>query len=223
MTRELVAVGFGRGLTLRDIKGTGHVWTRRGTLVASPYRRDSRRDDDGIVVEPLSNCGGCLRSVTTSKAGRLCRAAMTRYVRRMRFEKVWVDQCRATRAIKRRFGAKSALDYLIGEKLISFADAARAHPVFARELPKFLAAIWQTFNEYEIAGYVATRKPASRNRLRQLLFLRQSGRCGGTTTGCGRVIRSNTRAFHRRLSRRRTGSPSACPACSSLPQSFPPA
>jgi hypothetical protein len=90
----------------------------------------------------------------------------------MRFEKVWVEQCRATKAIKRRFGAKNALDYLIGEKLISFADAARDHPAFARELPKFLAAIWLTFNEYEIAGYVASRKPASRTRLRQLLFLR---------------------------------------------------
>jgi ERCC4-type nuclease len=27
---------------------------------------------------------------------------MTRYIRRMRFEQVWVDQCRATKAIKRR-------------------------------------------------------------------------------------------------------------------------
>jgi hypothetical protein len=98
--------------------------------------------------------------------------AVTRYIPRMRFEKVWLEQCRATKAIKRRFGAKSALDYLIGEKLISFADAARDHPAFARELPKFLAAIWYMFNEYEIAGYIATRKPASRNRLRQLLFLR---------------------------------------------------
>ena len=34
----------------------------------------------------------------------------------MRFEKIWAEQCRATKAIKRRFGAKSALDYLIGEK-----------------------------------------------------------------------------------------------------------
>ena len=31
MTRELVAVGFARGLTLRDIKETGHVWTGRET------------------------------------------------------------------------------------------------------------------------------------------------------------------------------------------------
>lgn len=53
----------------------------------------------------------------------------------MRFEKVWVEQCRATKTIKRHFGAKSALDYLIGEKLMNFADAARDDPAFARELP----------------------------------------------------------------------------------------
>jgi hypothetical protein len=45
----------------------------------------------------------------------------------VRFEKIWIEQCRATRAIKRRFGAKSALDYLIGEKLASFADGANDH------------------------------------------------------------------------------------------------
>jgi hypothetical protein len=106
------------------------------------------------------------------KARTIAAPAVTGYIPRMRFEKVWVEQCRATKAITRRFGAKNALDYLIGEKLISFADTARAHPEFARELPKFLAAIWHTFNEYEIVGYVATQKPASRNRLRQLLFLR---------------------------------------------------
>jgi len=75
----------------------------------------------------------------------------------MRFEKVWVEQCRATKTIKRHFGAKSALDYLIGEKLMNFADAARDDPAFARELPRFLAAVSRTFNEYEIAGYIASR------------------------------------------------------------------
>ena len=94
------------------------------------------------------------------------------YIPCMRFEKVWVEQCKATKAIKRRFGAKSALDYLIGEKLMNFADAARGDPAFARELPRFLAAVWRTFNEYELAGYIASRKPATRNRLRQLLYLR---------------------------------------------------
>jgi hypothetical protein len=90
----------------------------------------------------------------------------------MRFEKIWADQCRATKAIRRRFGAKSALDYLIGEKLIMFADAAKDDPGFAKELPRFLAAVWQMFNEYEIAGYIASRKPAARKSLRRLLYLR---------------------------------------------------
>lgn len=89
----------------------------------------------------------------------------------MRFEKVWIEQCGATRTIKRRFGAKSALDYLIGEKLMIFADAAKHDPAFARELPAFLSAVWRTFNEFEIAGYIASRRPATRRSLRQLLYL----------------------------------------------------
>jgi hypothetical protein len=56
----------------------------------------------------------------------------------MPFEKIWIEQCRATRAIKRRFGAKDALDYLVGEKLRMFAEAARHYVAFARELPRFL-------------------------------------------------------------------------------------
>jgi hypothetical protein len=69
----------------------------------------------------------------------------------MRFEKVWAEQCRATKMIKRRFGAKSALDYLIGEKLMMFADAARQDSAFAKELPRFLATVWQLFNEYALS------------------------------------------------------------------------
>jgi len=89
----------------------------------------------------------------------------------MRFEKIWVEQCRATRAIKRRFGVRNALDYLIGEKLLTFAKAAKTDPDFAAELPKFLAAIWRVFNHYEVVGYVATRRPTVRRALRQLLLV----------------------------------------------------
>jgi hypothetical protein len=88
----------------------------------------------------------------------------------MRFEKIWVEQCGATRRIRRKFGVKSALDYLIGEKLIHFAQEADRDSGFARELPRFLATVWQTFNEYELAGYVASTKPAVRTRLRTLLY-----------------------------------------------------
>ena len=89
----------------------------------------------------------------------------------MRFEKIWVKQCRATKGIRRRFGAKSALDYLIGEKLVMFAQEAERQPKFATELPRFLAAIWQVFNQYELAGYVASQKLATRKQLRRLLYL----------------------------------------------------
>ncbi len=89
----------------------------------------------------------------------------------MKLERIWVKQCRATRAIKTHFGAKSALDYLVSEKVITFADEAERNPEFAAELPRFLAAIWQVFNQYEIAEYVVSQKPTRRKQLRQLLYL----------------------------------------------------
>jgi hypothetical protein len=90
----------------------------------------------------------------------------------IRFEKVWRQQCLATKGIKRHFGAKSALDYLIREKLLNFAEDAKRRPEFARELPRFLAEVWRIFNEFEIAGYVASLKPKQRKTVRNLLYLR---------------------------------------------------
>jgi hypothetical protein len=98
-------------------------------------------------------------------------AAVYYLIMGIRFEKIWVQQCKATKGIKRRFGVKSALDYLIREKLLNFADAAEERPDFARELPRFLAEVWRIFNQYEIAGYVASVKPIQRKRLRSLLYL----------------------------------------------------
>jgi len=89
----------------------------------------------------------------------------------MRFEKIWVSQCKATKRIRRRYGVENALDYLLSEKLVTFAEAAEHEPQFAKELPRFLAAIWQLFNKYELFGYVASRKPANRKQLRRLLYL----------------------------------------------------
>jgi hypothetical protein len=39
-------------------------------------------------------------------------------------------------------------------------------------LPRFLAEVWLIFNEYEIAGYVASLRPKPRKTLRNLLYLR---------------------------------------------------
>jgi hypothetical protein len=89
----------------------------------------------------------------------------------MKFHKIWVKQCRATRTIRRRFGVKSALDYLVGEKLLNFAEEADRHPEFAAELPRFQAAVWDVFNRYELTGYLATLKPVTRKKLQKLLYV----------------------------------------------------
>ena len=45
---------------------------------------------------------------------------------------IWIEQCEAAQTIKARFGLTAAFDYLVGEKLMSFASAASRHPDFAR-------------------------------------------------------------------------------------------
>jgi hypothetical protein len=90
----------------------------------------------------------------------------------MNFHKIWIQQCRATVTIRRRFGVKSALDYLISEKLTQFAEEAEKSPEFASELPRFQAAVWKIFNPYELAGYLQSLKPRERTRLRKLLYVR---------------------------------------------------
>ena len=107
----------------------------------------------------------------------------------IRFEKIWVQQCKATKGIKRRFGVKSALDYLIREKLLNFADAAEQRPEFARELPRFLAEVWQIFNQYEIAGYVASLKlNATKEAAQPALPAMSYSRSGNCSRGIRRRI-----------------------------------
>lgn len=98
------------------------VWAARRSGLAT----NSRGCGEGHGREEHPPAQGSLRA-------RLCSAMLPR----MRFEKVWIEQCRTTRTIKRRFGAKSALDYLIGEKLMVFADAAKHDPAFAQSSQHF--------------------------------------------------------------------------------------
>jgi hypothetical protein len=43
-------------------------------------------------------------------------------------------------------GLKTALDYLVSEKLLNFAEAAEQDLEFAAELPGFQAAVWEVFH-----------------------------------------------------------------------------
>ena len=97
----------------------------------------------------------------------------------MQLHKIWRKQCCATRTIRRRFGLKNALDYLVREKLLSFAEAAEQHPEFAAELPRFQAAVWEVFHPYELAGYLASLRPMTRKKLQKLLYVRGAARVAG--------------------------------------------
>jgi hypothetical protein len=89
----------------------------------------------------------------------------------MDFHKIWEEQCAATPAIRGRFGVQNALDYLVGEKLLDFAEQADRHPEFAAELPRFQAAIWRVFNPFELAGYLMSLKPSARRKLQKFLYV----------------------------------------------------
>jgi hypothetical protein len=99
-----------------------------------------------------------------------------------RFQDIWNEQCEAARGVRERHGVVSALDYLIGEKLMTYAETAVGRPEFARELPRFVA---------EIRASLARRRSA---------LSRASG-----TDGCTGRARIVGRACGRRLHSRDAG------------------
>jgi hypothetical protein len=70
------------------------------------------------------------------------------------FHTIWIEQCAATEDIREQFGTKNALDYLIGEKLFTFVEAAERDSEFAAQLPAFVAAIQRLFPAEEIREYL---------------------------------------------------------------------
>lgn len=78
----------------------------------------------------------------------------------MRFEKIWTEQCAAVVGIRERYGVEAAADYLIGEKLPMFAEAAATRPDFARELPSFVGEARRLFSRAEIAAGLARLEAA---------------------------------------------------------------
>jgi DNA-binding SARP family transcriptional activator len=68
---------------------------------------------------------------------------------------IWIEQCEAAQTVKTRFGLKAAFDYIVGEKLLNFADGASTHSEFARELPRFVSEVRRMFTPDEIASHLA--------------------------------------------------------------------
>jgi hypothetical protein len=71
-----------------------------------------------------------------------------------RFQDIWKEQCEAARSVRDRYGVVAALDYLIGEKLLNYAETAVTRPEFARELPRFVAGVRDMFSAGEIGHYL---------------------------------------------------------------------
>ena len=68
-----------------------------------------------------------------------------------RWHEVWKEQCEAAESIRLQYGIASAFDYVVGEKLLTFAEAAEEHPEFARALPRFVSALRRMFMPDSIA------------------------------------------------------------------------
>ena len=78
---------------------------------------------------------------------------------RSRARTVWASQCEATSSIQKKFGLEAALDYLVSEKLLNFAEAAMSHPDFAYELPMFVAEVRRIFTLEDIRKHLAALVP----------------------------------------------------------------
>jgi hypothetical protein len=69
------------------------------------------------------------------------------------FERKWIAQCEAAQHVKKRSGLANALDYLIGEKLLNFAEVAERYAESLEELPDFLQEIRAVFSIEETGEY----------------------------------------------------------------------
>src|ERR1700730_4444824 len=49
-----------------------------------------------------------------------------------KFQDIWKEQCVAARSVRAQHGILSALDYLVGEKLLIYAETAVTRQEFAR-------------------------------------------------------------------------------------------
>ena len=72
-----------------------------------------------------------------------------------RFQDVWIAQCVAAERIREEHGVKDAFNYLVGEKLMTYAQVAATRPEFARDLPRFVAEVRRQFSAEEIREHLA--------------------------------------------------------------------
>ena len=150
---------------MRNIAGMGHL--SRAACPPRPVRRSPQqlKSSDRSRFCPLSGvaAGMSERRKPCLALHGMGRAEIKRQANRgrpggqmpeRRFQDIWKEQCQAARGVRQRHGVVSALDYLIGEKLMDYAEMAVTRPEFARELRSFVAEIRKIFGAEEIRAYV---------------------------------------------------------------------
>lgn len=83
--------------------------------------------------------------------------------------KIWIDQCDAARMIRRKFGLGKALEYLIGQKFLTFMASAESSAQIAIDLPQVIAEIRRVFTSVEIRDYL-DRLQRKKYRIRRQLI-----------------------------------------------------
>jgi len=87
--------------------------------------------------------------------------------------KFWQEQCAAIDYV-RHFGLATALDYIVGEKLVNFLDYSELPPDHAADLPSFVAEILRQFTSRELRDYLDRQKRQRRGTHRRRALLRQA-------------------------------------------------
>ncbi len=67
---------------------------------------------------------------------------------------LWTEQCEAAFGIRERFGVEAAFDYIVGEKVLNFAEAAARDRKLAADLPRFVAEVRCLFTAEETASHL---------------------------------------------------------------------
>jgi hypothetical protein len=86
-----------------------------------------------------------------------------------------LKQC-AAQPIRQHFGLGNALEYLAGEKLLRFVEAAEDNPLFAQELPSFVAEIKRVFSVAEVGNYAVKIERTKRLSVPSVRLFAQSHR-----------------------------------------------
>jgi ferredoxin len=69
--------------------------------------------------------------------------------------------CEAVVGIRERFGLANAIEYVVGEKLMTFSQLAESDESFRAELPAFCERIRCLFTRTEIQGYFESAEQES--------------------------------------------------------------